>query len=338
MIAALDATPLTLSSGGIRRYTEELAQALRTCFPEDEFHLISDQINKETLRPLDRKWWTIGVQRAMRRLGCEIFHGTDFAVPYLPLKPSVMTLHDLSPWRNREWHHGAERVRVRTPYLVKLGVATMLITPTEAVRREAIAHFRLDPSRVVAVPHAVSPKFRPVPVSIGKPYFVYVGTLEPRKNIPVLAKAWKEVRDRHDVDLVIAGRHRQDAPELPKEPGLRILGEVSDDDLPALYSGAIACVYPTKYEGFGLPVLEAMQCGAPVITSEDAAVMEVSGGAAIHATESQLASVMESLVTNAEERRHRRELSLRRAAGFSWDATARLTRDVYMEAIRRFHA
>jgi glycosyltransferase involved in cell wall biosynthesis len=336
VIAAIDATPLTISSGGVRRYTEELLRALRTNFPEDEFYGISDQL--QTVRGLNRRWWTIGVQRARVSRPWDVFHGTDFSVPYLPLKPSVMTLHDLSPWLDRSWHHGAGRVRRRAPFLIKLGIATMVITQTEVVRKQAIDHFRIPPNRVVAVHIAASEMFRPVNSSRSeRPYFLYVGTIEPRKNVPALVSAWREVRQRHDVDLVIAGRRREDGPEIAPEPGLRLLGEMPDQDLPRLYSGAVACVYPTLYEGFGLPVLEAMQCGTPVITSEDPAVMEVSAGAALHVPPERLTEAMELLMAAPAERQRRRAMSLRRAADFSWSATARQTRDVYYEAIRRFH-
>ena len=98
--------------------------------------------------------------------------------------------------------------------------------------------------------------------------------------MPAAIEAWRRVRESHDVDLVVAGRRRSDGPVITEEPGLRILGEVPNEELPSLYSGALACVYPTEYEGFGLPVLEAMQCGCPVITSLDPAVMEVSAGVA----------------------------------------------------------
>ena len=97
---------------------------------------------------------------------------------------------------------------------------------------------------------------------------------------------------------------------------------MEDQYLPALYTACTACVYPTEYEGFGLPVLEAMQCGAPVITSHDPAVTEVSGGAAIHTDTNGLADAMESLLTSPAERERRRELSLRRASEFSWAKTA----------------
>src|ERR1019366_2779361 len=131
-------------------------------------------------------------------------------------------------------------------------------------------------------------------------------------------------------DLVLAGRRRADAPEIRPEPGLRLAGEVADGELPRLLSGALAFVYPTLYEGFGLPVLEAMQCGCPVITSRDPAVTETSGGAAIHADSiREISAAMVALAANSEQRREWREKGLARAAGFSWSRTAQATRDLY---------
>jgi len=115
------------------------------------------------------------------------------------------------------------------------------------------------------VPHGAADVFRPAAPPDAAPYFLYVGALEPRKNLDGLIEAWREVRRRHGVDLVLAGRKRVDFNELPPEPGLRVTGEVRDTDLARLYSGALALVYPSHYEGFGLPVLEAMQCGAPSV-------------------------------------------------------------------------
>ena len=355
MRIALDGTPLSVSSGGVRRYTEELSRALAGEFPEDEYHLISDQPfrfdgeqprnlhvhNKRPPTALDRRWWLFGANREMSRLRSDIFHGTDFSVPYLVQRPSVMTLHDLSPWMEEGWHHGADRVRQRTPLLLRMRRATMMITPTEAVRRQAISRFKIEPDRIVAVPEAACDWLHPAPVSdpVNEPYFIYVGTLEPRKNIPMLIDAWRQVRRRHSVSLVLAGRRRQDFPALAEEPGLRFLGEFEDAELPALYSGAIAAVYPSLYEGFGLPILEAMSCGAAVVTSRDPAIMEVSDGAAIHvdAADGQAwAGALESLLLEPQELNRRREQSLKRAADFSWQRAAWLTREVYVEAIRRF--
>jgi glycosyltransferase involved in cell wall biosynthesis len=345
---ALDATPLTVSTGGVGRYTLELARALASEYPEDQYWLLSDQsfrvshglpnlhVGSGPQNPAERKWWAWGLNREMRRRGVELFHGTDFSVPYAPLRPSVMTLHDLSPWLDPAWQPHASRVRRRTPRLLRMGLATMVITPTEAVRRAAIERFGLSLDRVVAVPLAAGDVFRPSPPKLfDAPYFLFVSTREPRKNVARLIDAWREVRKTIAVDLVLVGRDH--APT--EERGLRVLGEVADSDLPGLYSGALACVYPSLYEGFGLPVLEAMQCGAVVIASRDPAILEVSCDAALHVDAEDTAALVEAMraaTTNSYGFDDLRKRAVARAAQFSWQKTARLTREVYESATRAF--
>jgi glycosyltransferase involved in cell wall biosynthesis len=351
MRVAIDATTLVLSSGGLARYTAELSRSLAEHNPGDEYTLLSDHPFPMLERPpanlnrgggprnrCERKWWIWGLDREMSRQGSELFHGTNFEVPYIPRRPSVITIHDLSPWMNAAWHHDAGRVRRRTPLLLGLGIATMVITPTEAVRKQVMEFFGVASPRVVAVPHGASDVFRPAEGLAPTPYFLYAGTLEPRKNLHALVEAWRFVHGRHAVDLVLAGRRREDFAELPPEPGLRILGEVSDHDLPQLYSGALALVYPSCYEGFGLPVLEAMQCGACVLISRDAALREVAGEAGV-CLEGRKAwgEAMCAAVTNPAWLNEQRVKSLARAREFSWARTAQITREVYAEAQRRFY-
>jgi len=248
----------------------------------------------------------------------------------------VMTLHDLSPWLDPAWQPDASRVRRRTPRLLRMGLATMVLTPTEAVRHAAIERFALPPDRVVAVPLAAGSLFEPAPpVSFGAPYFLFVGTRGPRKNVVRLIEAWREVRKTIAIDLILVGRNHAHA----DESGLRVLGEVPDSQLPGLYSGALACVYPSLYEGFGLPVLEAMQCGALVITSRDPAILEVSaeGAVPVDAEDTAaLAEAMRAVATNSDGFGEVRQRALTRAAQFSWRKTARLTREVYVAAGRAF--
>jgi glycosyltransferase involved in cell wall biosynthesis len=340
----LDATPLISPTGGVPRYVRELHSALRELGGADEFELFTDQPVDGAIGPrnsaLEKRWWLAGLPLALRRHRIDVFHGTEFSVPYLPVVASVMSINDLSPWLNPEWHATSGRVRRRTPILLRLGLATMVLTLSEAVRRQAIKHFSLDPTRVIAVPLAAAETFRPVNVPTpSEPYFLYVGAIEPRKNLPLLVEAWREIRKRHRVRLVIAGRRREDGPRIDPTDGLELLGAVDESKLPALYSGALAVVYPTLYEGFGLPIVEAMQCGAPVITSEDESVVEVSGGAAVHASATDTKdwiAAMTRLIEDATLRQSFIKQGLERASAFSWQRTARETLAVYREAHRRF--
>jgi glycosyltransferase involved in cell wall biosynthesis len=352
MRIAMEAAPLALSSGGLTRYTTELSLALARAHPHHEIYLISDQPfrmpegSPSNLKrgggprnAAERRWWLWGIAREMSRLHADVFHGPDFAVPYIGRRPSVLTLHDLSPWMDPGWHHAADRVRHRTPLLLELGIATMVVTPGESVRKQAIDRFRLRPDRVVAIPEAAAPWFEPVEplreAAAPVPYFLFVGTLEPRKNLPALVEAWREVRRHHAIDLVLAGRRRADCPPFPEEPGLRLTGEVPDRELAALYSGAVALVYPSRYEGFGLPVLEAMQCGTAVIASH--AVREAAGDAAVYAESAEeMARAMRAAAERPEWGAELRSRSLARAREFTWERTARMTCEVYEEARKRF--
>jgi glycosyltransferase involved in cell wall biosynthesis len=350
VIIALDGTPLTEPTGGIARYAWELARSLAELHPGDEYWLLSDQTFAMPLdrpsnlhsggRPqsaIDKRWWLWGLQHEMQRHGVELFHGTDFSVPYVPRgRPSVMTVHDLSPWLDESWNHATSRVKNRTPLLLRLGLAKTVITPSEAVRKASIERFQLAPETVVAVPLAARELFRPVeyePADI--PYFLFVGTLESRKNISGLIDAWRKVRERTPVELRLVGRLR-DGFALPEYEGLLHMPGIDDAALPALYSGAAAFVYPSHYEGFGLPVLEAMQCGCPVITSQDPAITEVSGDAAIHVDAGDvdaLCAAMQTVLTERGARERLLEAGLARAAQFHWRDTARHTREVYAAAL-----
>jgi glycosyltransferase involved in cell wall biosynthesis len=316
----------------VRRYTAELARALAAGFPADAYYLVSDQrfealpgiATGERPNGVRKRWWSVGLPRELKRLSIDVFHGTDFAVPYLPIRPAVLTIHDCTPWRRESWGETTARVRRRTPILLKFGLATMMITPTEAVRREVIERFGVRPERIVAIPLAAAPHFRPLVNAAppARPYFVYLGALITRKNVRVVEQAWKELRKELEVDLRIPARD----------------GHVPEDELPALYSGAAAVLYPSLYEGFGLPVLEAMQCGSLVIASKDPAISEVTGGAAIHVDACDVRGWIDAMRSALRPECHSalRARAVERAATFSWGRTAILTREVYNEARRLF--
>src|SRR5262245_14223564 len=215
MIIGLDGTPLTLTSGGLRRYTEELVRGLSELNRSDELHVLTPgkhspigcasarmpRIVSKLSRSAQRRWWLAGLPLCLHRLHADVFHGTNYEVPYFPLRPSVMTVHDLSPWMRPEWHALADRVKRRAPQLLRLGIATMVITYTEAVRRQIIDYFQLHASRVVAVPAAPPPWLQPSDCSTANPpYFLFVGTIEPRKNLQMLLRAWRELRRSYDIE------------------------------------------------------------------------------------------------------------------------------------------
>lgn len=345
MKIGLDATPLTEVTGGIARYTWELSVSLARQYPADEFYLLSDRpfghgkdfpenlrCPEPAVTGISKRWWSAGLPRAIHSLGVNLFHGTDFSVPYRRNPPSVMTVHDLSPWKSGTWHRSRRIVR-RTPWLLRFGLARAVITPSETVRKEVISHFGLPPDRVTAVPLAAASCFRPTGRdAAGPPYFLIVGTLEPRKNIGVAVDAWRVLRRRHDVKLKIVGRSRSDSPVLESAPGLEVLGVVGDEELARLYSNAVAVLMPSVYEGFGLPVLEAMQCGAPVAISSDPALAELSGGAALRIT-GNWHEALEALFLEEGLRARHRALSLARARQFSWVETARRTHAVYQQVL-----
>jgi hypothetical protein len=170
MRIAIEAGSLTLTSGGLARYTSELSLALARAFPADEFVLLSDRpFRMPRAAPpnltggggprnaAERRWWLWGIARELDRQRIDVVHGPDYSVPYIPRRPSVMTVHDLSPWMDSAWHSAAHRVARRAPVLLETGIATMVITPSESVRRQAIKRFRLRPDRVVVVPEAAAP-------------------------------------------------------------------------------------------------------------------------------------------------------------------------------------
>lgn len=322
---ALDGTPLAGPIGGIRRFTDQLLLALRHEFPEDNYLTLSDQF-APTPKGLERKWWLYGLNQALARTGADGFHGTDFAVPYVPRFRSLVTVHDLSPWH--EPTPASARVRNRTSMLLRLRIPTHVHTPTEAIRQEVIDMFGWPADRITAIPHAAAAHFIPTHAAPQPPHLLYLGTLEPRKNLKVLAGAldilWQQGLR---IPLKLAGQVRPGY-EIPRHPGIEWIGKQDEGKLPGLLSAAAVVCYPSRYEGFGLPILEALQCGAPVLASDIAVHREVGGTAARYAaTDSPeaWAAGLRQLIDHPPESN---ELTTH-ASTYSWQGTARAFRKLY---------
>jgi glycosyltransferase involved in cell wall biosynthesis len=327
LTVALDGTPLTGPLGGIRRFTDQLVLALREEFPQDNYILLSDQFLPHP-EGLDKRWWLYGLNRSLKKHGAQVFHGTDFAVPYLGRRPSVMTVHDLSPWRTPSRENA--RVRSRASMLLALRIPSVIHTPTEAIRQEVMDRFKWPADRIVAIPLAAAAHFEPV-AGVSEPYFLYLGTMEPRKNLEVLKEAIEIVWGQGlKIPLHLAGQARANY-TIPAHPAIHYLGPREEGELPKLLSHATAVLYPSTYEGFGLPILEAMQCGATVVVSNIAAHREVAGQAALYANPHDPAQWAQQMIAAMSARRE--TLSLNQAAKFSWRETAMRMRQTYLSVL-----
>jgi glycosyltransferase involved in cell wall biosynthesis len=376
MLIGLDAIPLTEPRAGVGHYTFELARALARLAPADEFELIYpsyfplvDFGVRESLPPnltaarvrvgaLGRRWWSAGLPRYAGRRGLRLFHGTNYEAPLWGGAARVLTVHDLSLLLHPETHERrrVRRARRRLPLMAR--AADALIAPTESVRREVCAHLGVAPEKVFAVHEAARACFSPLEFSetegvrrrlgLGAEFLLAVGTIEPRKNLSVLVAAFEEVlraRPSSGLQLVVAGGRGWlseplfESIEKSSARGRIVLaGYLPDDALRALYSSCRAFVYPSLYEGFGLPPLEAMSCGAAVVAGETPAVAEVTGGAARlfnPRDANALTRVLLELLDDEGARRAFSEAGLRRAAHFSWERAARMTLEVYGEALKR---
>jgi len=374
MHVGLDGYPLAEPRTGVGHYTLELARALARISPSDQFELVSpaafqpailDELAGEGLANLRAvhsrasvvrgRWWTVGLPLYVRRAKFDLFHGTNFEVPLWPRRRTVLSIHDLStllfPGKHRA--RAVRRARLRLPAAARL--ARRIITPVEAIRREVCEHLGVSPNKVVAVPYAARRSFQPAPAAqslavrkrlgIEDDFLLFVGTLEPRKNLLSLLQALEQIALTTALrpQLVIVGGEGWLMDETLSfirnsrvGEQLRLTGYLSEEDLSALYSSCRVFIYPSVYEGFGLPPLEAMACGAPVIASRIAALQENLGEAASFFEPTDVAGLAKSIIelwTDEPQRERLSSLGKQQAKKYSWERTARLTLEVYRQVL-----
>jgi glycosyltransferase involved in cell wall biosynthesis len=379
MYIGIDGLPLTAAKTGVGHYTYELALALANLASSSQIEIVYPSTyatiavdeQKSAALPLNltlkrvavgilgRRWWSIGLPRYASRNKLELFHGTNYDIPLWRRCATVLTIHDLSQLLHAETHEkrSVRRARRRLPHMAR--VADVIITPTESVRNDVCRIFGVVPEKIFAIPEAARACFRPLAVGetavtrsrlgIGDDFLLSVGTLEPRKNLSVLVNAFAEVtsaRPESSTQLVIAGgRGWLSGPlfdaikKSPVRDRIVLTDYLHDDDLRALYSACQAFVYPSIHEGFGLPPLEAMACGAPVVASRIPALEETTGEAALLFDPGSVDELTKRILKVLDNESGRRELSaagLRRAAEFTWKKTAEATLNVYEEALRKF--
>lgn len=364
MIVGYDATTVAGQLSGVGYYTARLLASLangagtglvdRLVVLSNRAVEVADAPRLQHLEdgrfPSRAVWMQLVLPALLRRLRPDVVHYTNYLAPVHADVPYVVSIHDMSVALMPHFHTLKKRLLSQrlVPHVAR--GARLVLTPSESTRRDVVRLLGLDPGRVRVIPYASGPAFRPTPpdgarlaaLGVEQPYFLYVGTVEPRKNLARALRAFARVASllpHHR--FVIAGQrgwkyadvlHEVARPELA--PRVTLLGYASEDDLPALYAGATAFVYPSLFEGFGLPVVEAMACGTPVLTSRTSSLTEIADGAALLVDPLDETALAEGLLRLAHDPGLRADLRARglaRASAFSWDRTGRETALAYRE-------
>ena len=317
MRVGIDVSPLVQTQAGTARYLQALLD-------RNEYEQISfGDSGKLSTLVRDVYWYPLTLPREARKRRLHVLHCPTFRAPLSTRVPLVVTVHDLAVLRHpgtfNQWSRRYSRLAV--PRVAR--TARLVIAVSEFTKREVVEMLGVAEAKVRVVQNGVAPAFTPDGRAAEGEYVLAVGTLEPRKNV---ASAQEAAR-RLGVELRIVGEKG-----WGRVSANGWLGRPSDDELASLYRGARCLVYPSLYEGFGLPVVEAMACGTPVVTSTGGATEEVAGGAAVLVDPSDPAAIAGGIEEAMARRDELRAAGLARARGFSWDRAAEETWRVYEEA------
>jgi len=373
MHIAIDAHSVGTGLAGNETYAANLIEALAEVDSVNRYTLYVTK--REAVERYAGRWPHVGVRLTLphaplvrvpvtlvaelRRRPVDLLHVQYTAPPFAPC-PVVATIHDISFEHLPETFKRRSRAQLRLTVRRTARRAAHIITPSEYTRRDIINAYGLDPARVSVIPLAAATRFAPIEnaeeiarvrhlYGIEREYILAVGSIQPRKNLARLIRAYAGLRrERPQVklpQLVLVGKRAWlygETLRTIEEEGIadrtRVTGYVSEEHLPALYSGATCFVYPSIFEGFGLPPLEAMRCGTPVITGDQTSLPEVVGDAGLTVDpfgERALAVALARLVDDPDLRAELRAKGLKRAAMFSWRRAAQQTLKVYEQATQK---
>ena len=288
------------------------------------------------------------VAAALARHRYRLYHAVEWAQPVVARIPVVVTVHDLIPFRFAEDYRWMRRERLLALRLLRR--ADAVITPSVATAGDAIRMAGVDPARIATIPHGVDPRFRPVDRTevaavrarhgIAADYVLTVGVFDPHKRLALLLDVLRLLRRQHPVELIIPGDQgaysesvRQTVAAAGMAGAVHLIGHVPIEELTALYTGARCLLFTSAYEGFGLPLLESMACGTPVVAFDNSAIPEVAGDAGLVVADGDAAAMVDAtlpLLSNGEQRHVRVEAGLRWARSFTWERCAAATADVYL--------
>jgi glycosyltransferase involved in cell wall biosynthesis len=282
-------------------------------------------------------WSRLGRPSVERFVGpLDVFHFSDWMYPPQRGGLRATTIHDLVPLRFPDWVEPATARMHGTKYVHAAKTCDRIFVNSRFTAGEVVELLDVPEERVVVAHPGIDPRFRPDDdrADLGGPYVLSVGTLEPRKNLHALAEAFTLVRQRHpQLTLAIAGLEGWENRPLEAE-GIRLLGYVSDDELSRLYRGAAAFAYPSRFEGFGIPVVEAMASGVPAVVSSHRSLDEASGDAALRADPADPRAFAAALEWALEAGSQVRERGLAHASRFTWRACGGAVLAGYESALR----
>jgi glycosyltransferase involved in cell wall biosynthesis len=323
---ALDVTPLALTRAGTARYVRGLGGELDRRDDVEVLRVGYGRTGRAATLVRDTAWYLAGLPRDAARAGAAVLHCTTFRAPLRSRLPVVVTVHDLALLRQPELFTPWVRLYGATLLRRVVRAAARLIAVSEFTAREVTELCGVPAERVRVVPNGAGEPFAPEGPAAGGDYVLAVATLEPRKNLPRLAEATR----RLGLELRVVGARGWGGVEVGGD-GVRWLGEPDDDEVARLYRGALCVAYPSLYEGFGLPVLEALRCGAPVVTSAGTAMEEVADGAAELVDPRDVAAIAAGIERAIARRDELAARGPERAAAFTWAAAAEETVAVYRE-------
>jgi glycosyltransferase involved in cell wall biosynthesis len=319
-----DISPLVQTQAGTARYVEGLGEALERLPDLEVTRLSFGGPGRAAALGRDLVWY---LALLPLRAGLDVLHCTTYRAPFRARVPVVVTVHDLAVLRYPELFPAWTRLYGRTWLCPTLRAAARVIAVSEFTKRELVALASVPEDRVSVVPNATdAATFTPDGPRADGDYVLALGTLEPRKNLPRLAEATR----RLGLELRLVGAPGWGEVDLDGD-GVQWLGRLPDDEVAALYRGALCFAYPSLYEGFGIPVLEAMACGIPVVTSRGGATEEVAGGAAILVDPHDPASIAAGIEEAGRRRESLVEIGRARASMFTWRRAADLVEDLWRE-------
>jgi glycosyltransferase involved in cell wall biosynthesis len=316
----VDASPLVQTRAGTARVVRGLLAALRGRSGVDVELISFGGPGRVSSVVRDAVWYPVRLGRAAR--GLDVLHCTTFRGPVGSRVPTVVTVHDLAILRAPEAFPAWHRLYGKAGLTRVLRSADAIVAVSEFTRSEVIELAEVPDERIRVVPNGVDAVFAPDGARAEGDYVLAVGTLEPRKN---LARAVDAAREAGVALRVVGARGWGDV----NVEGW--VGEVPDAELAGLYRGARCVVYPSLYEGFGLPVLEAMACGTPVVTSQGTAMEEVAGGAAVLVDPLSVSAIGEGICEAISRREELVPAGLARARSFTWDRAADAVVELWRE-------